>query len=146
MSDIKNREIFVPAGGPPRTAKLSPEIYKTMGEDNIFKMLEDFYLELEKSSIREMFPEDMKHASQRSAAFFVGILGGPPLYHDRYGPPMMRARHLPFKIDAQAQEVWLNCFYKTLETASEKYLFPKEHLDNFKIFLKDFSGWMVNTK
>lgn len=116
-----------------------------MGQDNIFAMLEDFYRELEQSSIRYMFPEDMVAASKRSAAFFVGLLGGPPLYQQLYGPPMMRARHLPFPIDEAARQVWLDCFNRVLDHAPERYNFPAEHLPGFRAFLDGFASWMVNT-
>jgi hemoglobin len=115
-----------------------------MGEDNIFQMIEDLYRELETSSIRDMFPTDMVAASRRSAAFFVGLLGGPPLYHERYGSPMLRARHLPFPIDEQARQEWLACFDRVLENAVETYRFPAEHLAGFQTFLHEFSKWMVN--
>lgn len=139
-------ELYVPPGGPPQVDPPSREIYAIMGEENIFRMLEDFYLELEKSSIREMFPPNMVAASKKSAAFFVGLLGGPPLYHQKYGPPMMRARHLPFAIDDQARQIWLACFDATLENAHTVYDFPIEHLEGFKNFLREFSKWMVNRK
>lgn len=137
-------EIYVPPGGPPQTDPPSREIYAVMGQENIFRMLEDFYLELEKSSLREMFPPNMVKASQKSAAFFVGLLGGPPLYHQKYGPPMMRARHLPFVINEEARKVWLACFDAVLVDADKKYNFPKEHLAGFRNFLDGFSTWMVN--
>ena len=57
------RQIYIPPGGPPRVQTPSPEIYATMGEENIFLMLADFYRELEKSSIRGMFPPNMQKAS-----------------------------------------------------------------------------------
>ena len=79
------RDIYVPPEGPPQGINPDPQIYAIMGEDAINQMLEDFYLELEKSSIRSLFPPDMKEASKRSAAFFVFILGGPPLYQQLYG-------------------------------------------------------------
>lgn len=116
-----------------------------MGQDNIFAMLEDFYRELEQSTIRPMFPEDMAAASRRSAAFFVGLLGGPPLYQQLYGPPMMRARHLPFPIDEAARQEWLACFNRVLDHAPERYNFPAEHIPGFRAFLEGFSSWMVNT-
>jgi hemoglobin len=122
-----------------------PAIFAAMGEENIFAMLADFYGELEKSSIRAMFPRDMQKASQKSAAFFVGLVGGPPLYHQRYGNPMMRARHLPFAIDEPARQEWLRCFAAVLEDAPLRYGFPAEHLAGFWAFLEGFSGWMVNT-
>ncbi len=109
------------------------------------QMLEDFYLALEKTPIRQMFPQDMVAASRKSAAFFIGLCGGPPLYHQLYGHPRLRARHLPFPIDKNAQEVWLNCFKEILADAPEKYQFPKEHLPSFINFLEGFSPWMINS-
>lgn len=138
-----DRDIYVPPGGPPQKG-LSPEIYALMGEENIFKMLSDFYKELEKSPIRSLFPPDMEAASQKSAKFFVQVLGGPPLYVIDHGPPRMRARHIPFPIDEKARQVWLECFHRTLEGAETKYAFPIQHMEGFKEFLRDFSAWMVN--
>ena len=140
------RIIYTPPGGPPQGPGPNSEIYRLMGEANIFKMMSDFYKELEKSELRHLFPSNMEEASKKSAAFFVTILGGPPLYFEKYGPPRMRARHLPFKIDEQARQVWLGCFEKTLECSDVKYQFPQQHLTGFKDFLKSFSAWMVNTQ
>lgn len=139
-----NREIYVPPGGPPQVPPPSRDIYAAMGEANIFAMLKDFYLLLGQSTIAGMFPANLAKASEKSAAFFVGLLGGPPLYHQRYGSPMLRARHLPFEIDAPAREVWLDCFDQILDQAVEKYDFPAEHLPGFRNFLHGFSTWMVN--
>ena len=144
-TQIEQREIYVPPGGPPRVSPPSSEVYAHMGQENIYTMLRDFYRELEKSSIRYMFPEDMDKASERSAAFFVGLLGGPPLYQQLYGPPMMRARHMPFVIDEPARLVWLECFFRVLEDAPTRYNFPAEHLPGFRAFLDGFASWMVNT-
>jgi hemoglobin len=140
----EERRFYVPPGGPPRVPAPSPQIYVTMGQDNIFAMLADFYKALEASKIRQLFPRDMARASRKSAAFFVGLLGGPPLYHQKYGNPMMRARHTPFPIDEAARQVWLDCFDSVLADAPGKYNFPKEHLPQFREFLVGFSGWMVN--
>src|SRR6266446_5770810 len=105
-----NRVIHTPPGGPPQGPSPNSEIYKSMGEENIFRMMSDFYKELEKSEIRSLFPADMEEASKKSAAFFVTILGGPPLYAQMYSPPRMRARHIPFEIDERARQIWLACF------------------------------------
>ncbi len=131
--------------GPPQVDPPNPEIFAAMGADNIVQMLEDFYLALAKSPIHQMFPQDMVTASRKSAAFFIGLCGGPPLYHQLYGHPRLRARHLPFPIDKNAQEVWLNCFKEILANAPEKYQFPEEHLPGFIAFLDGFSPWMINS-
>jgi len=139
-----DRMIYTPPGGPPQGPGPSREIYRIMGETNIFRMISDLYKELEKSEVRPLFPADMEEASKKSAAFFVGLLGGPPIYVEKYGSPRMRARHLPFEIDERARQVWLACFSRVLEGAEEKYQFPAEHLQGFRDFLSAFSTWMVN--
>ena len=138
---------FVPPIDPRSIATPSHEIYDVMGEANVYRLLEDFYRELEQSSLqlRGMFPADMIAASRKSAAFFVGLLGGPPQYHQRYGNPMMRARHMPFPITQAARDEWLACFERVLADAPTKYAFPAQHLADFKSFLHGFSLWMMNT-
>lgn len=136
---------YTPPMRPNEIQPPSREIYAAMGEANIFRMLADFYDELARSAIRHMFPQDMAAASQKSAAFFVGLLGGPPLYHQRYGNPAMRARHMPFPIDEAARQTWLACFDAVLHDAPAQYNFPVQHLDGFRRFLEGFSRWMVNT-
>ena len=131
---------------PGQVPPVSREIYGLMGEENIRTMLRDVYLEFEQSEIRAMFPKDIVKASEKSADFFIGILGGPPVYHQKHGNPMMRARHMPFEIDARARQVWLDCFETVLADAVEKYNFPIQYLRNFHEFLQGFSMWMVNTK
>jgi hemoglobin len=140
-----SREVYVPPIDPSRIAPPSREIYGSMGEENICRMIEDLYGELERSPIRHLFPADMIAAAQRSAAFFVGLLGGPPLYQQRYGNPMMRARHMRFPITPGAREEWLRCFERVLAHAPARYRFPAEHLAGFRAFLRDFSLWMVNS-
>ena len=136
---------FVPPIDPSKIAAPSREIYGLMGEAGITAMIEDFYRELEASALRPLFPADMAIAARKSAAFFVGLLGGPPLYHQRYGNPMMRARHLPFRITPRARQEWLACFERVLERAPATHGFPTQHLPGFRAFLRDFSLWMVNT-
>ena len=136
--------MFTPPINPQQIASPSREIFAAMGQENITRMIEDFYVELEASPIRDMFPKDMRMSATKSAAFFVGLLGGPPLYQQRYGNPMMRARHLPFRINRAARDVWLACFERVLENATDRYQFPQEHLEGFREFLRGFSLWMMN--
>lgn len=141
-----NPPVFVPPSGPPQGPGPSRDIYARMGEANLFRLCADFYAELERSPIRPLFSADMPAASEKLAAFLVGICGGPPLYRQRHGEPMMRARHLAFAIDEAARQTWLDCFRKVLVPAPEKYGFPPEHLPGFLAFLDAFSAWMVNRR
>lgn len=141
------RDVYVPPVNPGQVKGPSREIFARMGEENIERMLEDFYHELARGSpaLRALFPADMVAASRKSAAFFIGLLGGPPRYHERHGNPMMRARHLPFAIDGSLRDEWLACFNRVLDDAPARYAFPPEHLASFREFLAGFSLWMVNT-
>jgi hemoglobin len=136
--------MYTPPIDPRSIAAPSREIYAAMGEDAIVRMIHDLYAELEQSSIRPMFGRDMHVGAERSAAFFIGLLGGPPRYHERYGNPMMRARHMPFPIDMDARDVWLACFDRVLADAPARYGFPAEHLPGFRTFLVGFATWMTN--
>ena len=144
----ENRQFWAPVPGPPQGDPPSPELYKTMGEEGFFALLEDFYELLSKSSIASHFPEskaELIQASRKSACFFVGLCGGPPLFHQNFGPPRMRQRHMPFLITMSDREVWLSCFNKVLEQPG-KYAMPEELLPGFVAFLERFSLWMVNTQ
>ncbi|MEL6328297.1 MAG: hypothetical protein AAFR38_01435 [Planctomycetota bacterium] len=139
--------VYTPPGGPPQNTSVSREIFGLMGEDNIRAMIASFYDRLAASEIAELFPKgdkNIQRAAEKSADFFVFLLGGPPLYQQRHGPPMMRARHMPFEIDDNARLVWLRCFKEAIADAVEKHGFPAQHRDGFEDFLDKFSTWMVN--
>ena len=141
-----DREIYTPPSGPPQGEGPSRELFAILGQEAIFGLCADFYAELERSSIRPMFPEDMAEASRKLAMFLTPLLGGPPLYQQQIGPPRMRARHLPFVISEPERQVWLACFFRALEAAEARYGFPADKLPGFKAFLEGFSGWMVNSQ
>jgi len=143
-SSPRKLPVFTPPGGPPRSPRPAPEILAAIGEKGVFQMLSDLYKRLDTSDARHLFPDDMQTASERSAAFFVQLLGGRPLFSMTYGPPQMRARHIPFEIDEAARQTWLACFSAVLDDAEANYGFPPEHLDGFRAFLQSFSSWMVN--
>lgn len=134
--------------GPPQVKRPSPEIYAAMGTENIVAMHEDFYERLAVSEVAHLFPKDQEgrvEAARNSALFFVELLGGPPLYREKNGPPMMRARHQPFSITDSARMEWLRCFGESLEVAPKRWGFPEEHIKEFKLWISAFSAWMVNT-
>lgn len=139
------RDVFVPAIDPAAVAGPNPEIYAAMGRENIHRMIGQLYREIGASAIRPMFPPDLEASARKSAAFFVQLLGGPQEYSEQFGPPRMRARHLPFTITPSARDVWLACFERVLAHAVEEYAFPAQHLEGFRTFLDRFSSWMVNT-
>ncbi len=148
-SHERDEPIYNPPGGPPQTDRIPSEVYETMREDNITAFFHAFYARLGKSSISEMFPKSEKNlmrAADKSAAMFTFLFGGPHLYQQRYGRPMMRARHIPFVIDEPARQEWLRCYRETLDESVERYAMPEEHVESVWKFVVDFSAWMVNAE
>lgn len=119
-------------------------IYHLMGATHIRTMIREFYNRLHTSPIKAMFARrDLEEAIERNSAYFIWLLGGPPLFQEQYGPPRLRARHLPFVITESSRQIWLNTFFDVLDNPQD-FTFPEEHLDSFKQFLSTFSKWMVN--
>lgn len=135
------REVFVPPGGPPQKP-LDRDILPAVGEEKIRELLQLHYRNLEASEVRGMFPEDMVQSADKSADFFIQAMGGPPHYSRKFGPPRMRARHIPFTITPRAREIWLDCFRRAMDDLP----FPPEVRPQFEEFLESFSAWMVNAR
>ncbi len=62
-----------------------------------------------------MHPQPMIAIRLKFFEFLSGWLGGPQLYVEKYGHPMLRARHLPFHIDTKMRDQWLHCMYLVLD-------------------------------
>lgn len=83
------------------------------GEDRVHALVDRFYdlmdLEPAYAVLRGVHGSDLGNARQRLFWFLCGWLGGPQHYTDRFGHPMLRARHLPFRIGVQERDQWLAC-------------------------------------
>lgn len=103
------------------------------GEAGVRRLVDRFYdlmdAESEAAGIRVLHPESLDSSREKLWLFLVGWLGGPPLYMERVGPPMLRARHLPFPIGEAERDAWLWC----MERALDEQEMPTELLD----FLRD---------
>ena len=105
------------AGGAPATP------FDWIGGEPVVQALVDrFYdlmdLEPGYAALRAVHGPDLTNARQRLFWFLCGWLGGPSHYTDRFGHPMLRARHLPFPIGITERDQWLACMDQAMgETA-----------------------------
>jgi hemoglobin len=85
------------------------EIYAAIGEAGFERLIAAFYRQVPRDDILgPMYPpDDLAGAEQRLRDFLVGRFGGPQRYVDERGHPRLRARHMPFAIDARASRRWL---------------------------------------
>jgi hemoglobin len=95
-------------------------IYEAIGGiEKVDELVDRFYdlmaLEPTFSELRAMHPLDLSNSREKLKFFLTGWMGGPDIYSPKYGHPMLRARHLPFKIGLKERNQWLGCMYRAME-------------------------------
>ena len=91
-------------------------LYERVGPEALSALVTRFYtLVAQDPDLAPIFPDDLTVTAQKQLAFLTGFLGGPPLYHQTYGPPRLRARHLPHAITPTRGRAWLACMDQALE-------------------------------
>ncbi|WP_297369191.1 group II truncated hemoglobin [Acidocella sp.] len=102
--------------------------YDAVGGEPVLRALVTRFYELmdtlpEAEACRAIHPPDLSGAAEKLFEYLSGWLGGPPLFTDKYGHPMLRRRHLPAKIGAREAEEWLLCFRRAwAETIGDERL------------------------
>lgn len=62
-----------------------------------------------------IFPSDLTETRNRQYAFLTQFLGGPPLFSQKYGAPMLRARHLKHPVTTARARAWLRCMAAAMD-------------------------------
>ena len=100
------------------TKQLTP--YESIGGEPAVKKLVDRFYDLmdgkeEVTGIRAMHAKTLRISREKLFLFLSGWLGGPDLYVQKYGHPMLRRRHLPFKIGQSESDQWMLCMNQALD-------------------------------
>lgn len=89
------------------------------GEAAVRQLVDRFYdlmdLESAFAGVRALHPTDLSGSRDKLFWFLCGWLGGPPLYTDRFGHPMLRARHLPYAIGIKERDQWMACMMSAMQ-------------------------------
>jgi hemoglobin len=90
-------------------------VYEAIGGEAGVRKLVDRFYELmdtaaEGQAARAIHPSDLSDSNQKLFEYLSGWLGGPKLFIERRGPPMLRARHLHAPIATPEVKSWLSCF------------------------------------
>lgn len=88
------------------------------GAGKVRELVQRFYQimdELPESyGIRKMHADDLKNSEDKLFKFLSGWMGGPQLFIQEFGHPMLRRRHLPFAISVSERDQWMLCMNKAL--------------------------------
>ncbi|EGQ3470958.1 globin [Staphylococcus pseudintermedius] len=92
--------------------------YEVIGQERLYQLIDHFYSLVEQDNrINHLFPGDFAETVRKQKQFLTQFLGGPDLYTQEHGHPMLRMRHLPFPIDDKAKEAWLENMHTAITHA-----------------------------
>ena len=115
------------------------------GEQKVQALVERFYdlmdLEPKYADLRAAHGTELTRARQHLFWFLCGWLGGPQHYTDRFGHPMLRARHMPFKIGIKERDQWLACMDQAMVEVSVDEVLRARLRESFH----QTADWMRNT-
>jgi len=116
-------------GGQEAVEQLTQKFYQLMDSDKAYQAL------------RAVHGPDLVRAQERLFWFLSGWLGGPALYQEKVGHPMLRARHLPFKIGILERNQWLLCMHQAMTELDVEESFKDQLIQSFF----KTADWMRNT-
>lgn len=83
------------------------------GEERVHELVDNFYDIMDSNdnyqALRSLHAKSLKASREKLFLFLSGWLGGPDLYIEKYGHPRLRRRHMPFVIDNNVAQQWIDC-------------------------------------
>ncbi len=84
--------------------------YEEIGPETLSKLVDAFYEKVAVHPLlKPIFPDDLTETARKQKQFLTQYLGGPNIYSQEHGHPMLRARHIPFPITPDRAQAWLEC-------------------------------------
>jgi hemoglobin len=93
-----------------------PTPYEAIGEEKLHRLVDAFYSRVSQHpDLAPIFPTGFNEIARKQKQFLTQYLGGPQVYTNEHGHPMMRARHLPFEITPRRATAWLACMSEAMD-------------------------------
>ncbi|MCP8584075.1 truncated hemoglobin YjbI [Acinetobacter baumannii] len=117
--------------------------YDIIGKEALYDMIDYFYTLVEKDErLNHLFPGDFAETSRKQKQFLTQFLGGPNIYTEEHGHPMLRKRHIDFTITEFERDAWL----ENMQTAINRAAFPQGVGDYLFERLRLTANHMVNSE
>lgn len=119
-------------------------IYDEIGPEKIDELVRAFYPKVyADENLIPIFEGDIEEIMYKQRLFLTQFTGGPPLYSEEYGRPMMRKRHLVHEITPTRANSWLKCMHEAFkEVGLDKHSMGQEFFQR----LTEVASIMVNTE
>jgi hemoglobin len=117
-------------------------VYQLLGTEGFDRLTRGFYERVATDDIlRPMYPEgDLEPARVRLRDFLIFRFGGPPMYIEQRGHPRLRARHMPFAVDARARDRWVELMAGAMREAQ----LPAEAQLILETFFASTATFLIN--
>ena len=90
--------------------------YEEIGEETLSELIDRLYAHVAvHPDLHSIFPDDLTETARKQKQFQTQFLGGPNLFSEEHGHPMMKARHMPFPITPTRAAAWLSCMSKAMD-------------------------------
>lgn len=90
--------------------------YEEIGAEKLSELIELFYAKVAvHPDLYPIFPDDLTETTRKQIQFQTQFLGGPNLFSEEHGHPMMKARHMPFSITPTRSDAWLSCMAEAMD-------------------------------
>ena len=90
--------------------------YEEIGAEKLSQLIDLFYAKVAvHPDLYPIFPDDLTETARKQKQFQTQFLGGPNLFSEEHGHPMMRARHMPFPITESRAKAWLSCMNAAMD-------------------------------
>ncbi|OPH60411.1 globin [Paenibacillus ferrarius] len=118
-------------------------LYELMGgAETVRRIVEAFYPKVQQHPLlAPLFPSNIDPVIEKQYLFLSQFFGGPSLYSDIHGHPMMRGRHMPFPITKERADAWLECMAEALTEVG----LPQDLRDFLLDRLKGSAYHFINT-
>ena len=103
---------------------MAESLYQLIGGQDGLKKLVKAYIEAldtrpEARHLRSLYPESLDFSEQRMIEYLSGWLGGPALYLERPGMPMLREKPQMIPISGSTRDEWMYCMRVALANTIE---------------------------
>lgn len=117
-------------------------VFEIVGEAGFDRLTKAFYARVPADEILgPMYPDGQtEQARVRLRDFLVGRFGGPQRYIEMRGHPRLRMRHMPFPIDINARNRWVELMMQALDETQ----FPPAVEDLLRRYFGDTATFMIN--
>lgn len=94
-------------------------IYEAIGgQSAVDSIIDSLYKHIgNNKTLLPIFPDDLEESARKQRLFLTQFFGGPNLYAQERGRPMLPYRHMPFEITPARRDAWLQCMHQALAEA-----------------------------